>query len=43
MAPQYTREEVDQNGRYIAWKIMVSSPSGPVELTEGRQPNVFPS
>ncbi len=35
----YTYEEVDEFGYYIAWKVMLHSNAGPIELTEGEQPN----
>ena len=35
----YTWEEVDQDGYFLAWKIMLHGTGGPTELTEGRQPN----
>jgi Tol biopolymer transport system component len=35
----YTYEEVDQSGHFVAWKIMLDAGGGPVELTQGRQPN----
>jgi hypothetical protein len=38
----YTWEEVDQNGYYLAWKIMLHTIGPPVELTEGEQPNFSP-
>jgi Tol biopolymer transport system component len=38
----YTWEEVDQSGHYVAWKVMLSSGTGPVELTFGEQPAFSP-
>jgi TolB protein len=35
----YTWEEVDQDGYYLAWKVMLNTTGPPVELTEGEQPN----
>ena len=35
----YTWEEVDQDGYFLAWKVMLHTIGPPVELTEGRQPN----
>ena len=35
----YTWEEVDQDGYFLAWKVMLHTTGPPVELTEGRQPN----
>jgi Tol biopolymer transport system component len=35
----YAWEQVDQNGHFVAWKIMLSTGVGPVELTEGLQPS----
>ncbi|MFH1573153.1 MAG: IPT/TIG domain-containing protein [Acidobacteriota bacterium] len=34
-----TWEEVDQDGYYLAWKVVLHGTGGPTELTEGRQPN----
>ena len=35
----YTWEEVDQNGYFLAWKVVLRTGGLPVVLTEGRQPN----
>lgn len=35
----YTWEEVDQDGDFLAWKVVLRSGGLPVVLTEGRQPN----
>lgn len=34
-----TWEEVDQDGNFLAWKVMLHGSGAPEELTEGRQPN----
>ena len=35
----YTWELTDQNGHWLAWKIMLSSGGGAIELTDGQQPS----
>lgn len=38
----YTWEAVDENGYFLAWKVMLNTTGPPVELTEGEQPAFSP-
>jgi len=39
----YTWEEVDGNGHFLAWNVMLSGVGPPVKLTEGRQSRFSPN
>jgi Tol biopolymer transport system component len=39
----YTHEEVDDDGHFLAWMVMLHTNGPDVALTEGRQPNFSPN